>query len=254
MDHSAEMSIQETLAIRNQMDETRTALTEKLELLEKQVSDTVQGAADTVENVKHAVEDTVATMKSSVRDTVDAVSEAFNLAHHVERRPWTMVAGAAAVGFVGGYMLTHKSRDERADEKFRHLSAAQGMTPQGRFDGGSSFDPVPPTRRATESSRNDTRGMTRSDSGPTIRSQFTEWLKPASSQLQAMAIGAALGIVRDMVVKSVPKTLEDQATELINGLTTSLGGEVIRGRVLEQYGLDQRGQNPPSSTPQQRWS
>ncbi|WP_425614134.1 hypothetical protein NA78x_003995 [Anatilimnocola sp. NA78] len=237
MDHSAEMSIQETLAIRGQMDETRTALTEKLEMLERQVSDTVQGAADTVEQVKHAVEDTVQTVKTQVRDTVDAVGEAFNIAHHVERHPWPMVAGAAAVGFVGGYMMLHKSSDARADEKFRHLSAAQASLPQGAYNASSNFEPTP-------------RAVPQSESRPSrsshMMSQLGEALKPATTQLQGLAVGAALGLFRDMIIKAAPKPLEGQINEIIDGLTTSLGGQIIRGSIL--------GEQQPNQSTQQRWS
>ncbi|QDU29687.1 hypothetical protein ETAA8_48020 [Anatilimnocola aggregata] len=240
MDHSAEMSIQETLAIRGQMDETRHALTEKLGMLEKQVTDTVQGAADTVENVKHAVEDTVYNVKASVRETVDAVGEAFNLAHHVERHPWPMVAGATAVGFVGGYMLMKKSPDELADAKFRHLSASQGSMPQGSYNGGSSFEPSPASRPS-----NYAPPAERAPKQPSqLMAGLSEWLGPASTQLQGLAVGTALGLLRDIVVKSVPKQLEGQMTEIINGLTTSLGGQVMKGSILGEQTNQQ----------EQRWS
>src|SRR4051794_29513643 len=95
--------------IRQQMDETRTALTDKLELLEQQVVGTVQDAtsavAETVGTVKQAVQDTVQSVKETVHETVESVKETFDLKNQVERRPWMMVAGATALGFLGGYLL-----------------------------------------------------------------------------------------------------------------------------------------------------
>lgn len=233
MDQSTEMSSSDMSAIRNQMDETRSALTDKLEKLEQKVTDTVQGAAqsvgDTVENVKHAVEDTVQNVTSSVRDTVHAVGEAFSITHHVERHPWTMVAGATAVGFVGGYLLMHKTRDARADEKFRHLAASQGQVPASNYDSPARFmSESPPQRSATPATTHDMRS-----SGHT--NAFQEWLKPAVSQVQGLAVGAALGLFRDMLLRSVPKPMSGQVTELVDGLTQSLGGQVIRGSLLDQF-------------------
>jgi ElaB/YqjD/DUF883 family membrane-anchored ribosome-binding protein len=238
MDQSAEMSSSDMSAIRSQMDETRTALTEKLEKLEQKVTDTVQGAAqsvgDTVENVKHAVEDTVQNVKSSVRDTVQAVGEVFSISHHVERHPWAMVAGAAALGYVGGYMLMQKSGDARAEEKFRHLAASQGQVPTSQYDSPSRYMPdMPSPRIATPATTHDMRGSNHSNA-------FAEWLKPAASQVQSLAVGAALGLVRDMLVRAVPKPMSGQVTELVDGLTSSLGGQVIRGSLLDQLPTSSR--------------
>lgn len=242
MDQSTEMSEQEMAAIRNQMDETRSSLTNKLEQLERQVTDTVQGAADTVENMKHAVEDTVSNVKNSVQetvssvttsmhDTVHAVGEALSIRHHVERHPWAMVAGATAVGFVGGYMLLSKSDDRRAEERFRHLAASQGRPPENfRRDSRDSFVPQESVRR--DANRETTREMRSESNGSNA---FTEWLRPAATQVQSMAVGAALGLLRELVTRQIPKPMTNQVNELFNGLTTSLGGQVMQGSLLDQF-------------------
>lgn len=239
MDQSSEMSSSDMSVIRHQMDETRTALTEKLERLEQKVTDTVQGAVqsvgDTVENVKHVVDDTVESVRSSVQsvkssmqETVHAVGEAFSISHHVERHPWAMVAGATAVGFVGGYLLMHKSDDDRADERFRHLAASQGRTPDRGYIPDQDFAPQP-NRSATPAATSSMR--TGNGHAPNA---FTEWLRPAATQVQSLAVGAALGLFRDMLVKAVPPPMSSQVTELVDGLTTSLGGQVVRGNLLDQ--------------------
>jgi ElaB/YqjD/DUF883 family membrane-anchored ribosome-binding protein len=245
MDQSTEMSSSDMSAIRSQMDETRTSLTEKLEKLEQKVTDTVQGTVqqmqgtvqsvgDTVENVKHAVVDTVQNVKTSVQDTVHAVGEALSISHHVERHPWAMVAGATALGFVGGYILMQKSGDARAEEKFRHLAASQGRVPASQYDSSSHFAPeIPSPRVATSATTHDMRGSGHSNA-------FAEWLKPAASQVQSLAVGAALGLMRDMLVRAVPKPMSGQVTELVDGLTSSLGGQVIRGSLLDQLPTSQR--------------
>lgn len=241
MDQSSEMSSSDMSVIRHQMDETRTALTEKLERLEQKVTDTVQGAVqsvgDTVENVKHVVDDTVESVRSSVQsvkssmqDTVHAVGEAFSISHHVERHPWAMVAGATAVGFVGGYLLMHKSDNDRADERFRHLAASQGRTPERGYIPDNDFAPQPQPIRSAAPVATSSIG---SGNGQATNA-FTEWLRPAATQVQSLAVGAALGLLRDMLVKAVPPAMNAQVTEMVDGLTTSLGGQVVRGNLLEQ--------------------
>jgi ElaB/YqjD/DUF883 family membrane-anchored ribosome-binding protein len=235
MDQSGEMSGGEMSAIRNQMDETRTAMAAKIELLEKQVTNTVQGAAqsvgDTVESVKHAVEDTVNSVRTSVQEGMHAVGEAFSIQHHVEKHPWPMMAGAVAVGFVGGYMLFSRSEDQRAEDKFRRLASSQGRPPEqqyGAYERSSMPTDMPASpRRTSNGSMKDMRSSASTNA-------FQEWLRPATQQIQSLAIGAALGVLRDVLTRAVPKPLESQVTEMVNGLTNSLGGQVIREPLIRQ--------------------
>ena len=245
MDQSSEISASEMLAIRSQMDETRTSLTNKLEMLEQKVTDTVQGTVqtvtetvqgtvqsvgDTVDNVKQAVEDTMNSVKSSVRDTVHTIGEAVSISHHVEQHPWAMMAGATAVGFIGGYVLMGPSRHSRADEQFRHLAASQGRPPQSGYTPTEAFTPEPPPQRTVP--RNTVREAHETHQHSIA---LPDWLKPAATQVQGLAVGAALGLLRDILVKAVPKPMSGQVTEIVDGLTSSLGGQVYRGSLLDQF-------------------
>src|SRR5579864_5333035 len=90
---------------RAQMQETRTALSEKLETLEHKVVDTVQGAT-------HAVHETVDHVKEAMHETVENVKDTFNLPLQVKRHPWGMVAGSIALGYLGGYLLFRNRPDQ----------------------------------------------------------------------------------------------------------------------------------------------
>jgi ElaB/YqjD/DUF883 family membrane-anchored ribosome-binding protein len=99
----------EIAVMRQDIEETRTALTDKIEALEQQVMDTVHGAstavAETVASVQGIVHDTVQTVKDSVQDTVATVKHTLDFKSQVDRRPWTLLAGATALGFLSGYLL-----------------------------------------------------------------------------------------------------------------------------------------------------
>ncbi len=82
----------EALRIRQEMDDTRAALADKLDELGHQVTDTV----------------------SSVTHTVDAVKHAFDVAERVRERPWIAVAGAAAIGLYLGYRTSAHDARRRA--------------------------------------------------------------------------------------------------------------------------------------------
>ena len=65
--------------IREQMQETRTGLAEKLEALEERVMGVATAVSETVENVKEGVEGTVESVKETVSETVETVKDTFNL-------------------------------------------------------------------------------------------------------------------------------------------------------------------------------
>jgi len=99
----------EATLIREQMLETRTALTEKLESLEEQVTakvkDTTDSVVETVETVKDAVENTVHNVSDTVEKTVETVKDTFDMSRHFEEHPWVMLAvrfssGTSAAGFL----------------------------------------------------------------------------------------------------------------------------------------------------------
>lgn len=108
------MADEQPEVIRQQMDQTRASLTEKVEALENQVVGTVHNAtaavSETVDNVKQAVQDTVETVKETVKSTVEGVKETLDVTAQTQRHPWAMAGGAVAAGFVTGYFLFRPRR------------------------------------------------------------------------------------------------------------------------------------------------
>src|SRR5579859_1541072 len=89
---------------RADLDETRASLSEKLETLEQQVVHSVHGATN-------AVNETVESVKDAVHDTVAKVRETLDIPLQVKQRPWGMVGGSIALGFLGGYLLRRRGLD-----------------------------------------------------------------------------------------------------------------------------------------------
>jgi ElaB/YqjD/DUF883 family membrane-anchored ribosome-binding protein len=240
----------ESEKIRQQMEQTRASLAEKLETLEHQVMGTVQQTTsavnETVENVKEAVQETVGTVKDSVSDTVETVKETFSLARRVERHPWTMFGGSVALGFAAGYLLEHSgSNTERRREISRvpvslsHL--AVGAHPNGgRVDGAGQ-----PARRSEHSWMK------------AIREQFA----PELNKLKELAIGTLIGVLRDAITHSMHEEIGSHLRDVIDSLTSKVGGQPIHGTVLGEAkespaerngpteGSPSRGERPWESTP-----
>jgi ElaB/YqjD/DUF883 family membrane-anchored ribosome-binding protein len=211
--------------IREQMENTRSALSEKLETLEDRVTSTVQGATEdvtqTVETVTDTVQETVATVKETVQDTVDTVKDTveetltavkegvsavksfFDLPTHVDRHPWVAVGGSVAVGYLlGEYLLARRvqharTRNETAPES---LSAAAHRNGQknGAYHG-------------TEPSR----------------SSLLERFEPELTKLKGLALGTLMGAVREMVAKAAGEKLGRSVSDIIDSVTEKLGGTPI---------------------------
>jgi len=232
--------------IRNQMQDTRTALTEKLEALEQHVVETVQNTtstvAETVQSVKDAVEDTVSTVKGTVEKTVDTVTgsvhqtvetvkDAIDVPGHVQRHPWLMMLGSMAVGFVGGRLLNN---------------AAHGMMGRGssRSRNASSFTEtmtkasIPADSGHHNGARGDTNGASKSEEQPSsigagLLSGLAEAYHEELDKLKGLGISAVTGVVRDLVKQSVSGEIGSRLTELVDDLTKKMGGKPFKEPLLQ---------------------
>jgi ElaB/YqjD/DUF883 family membrane-anchored ribosome-binding protein len=182
--------------IRDQMHQTRASLADKLDALESQVRETVQSTTDavagTAETVKEAVEgvsDTVKSTVSGVTETVQSVAEKLDITQYVERAPWLSFGAAVAVGFAGGYLLGGPSRAEGV--------AAEGVTAQPE----ESF------------------------LGSLVPDGLQEGMRTALTGVRGLAVGALMGLVREMVTTSLPAPMHHEVTRLVDQVTTSLGGK-----------------------------
>jgi ElaB/YqjD/DUF883 family membrane-anchored ribosome-binding protein len=216
--------------LHQEIDKTRSDLTEKLQTLEEQVRGTVLNATEkveetieqvtstvqeTVEQVKSTVGDTVETAKSAVSDTMENVRQTFDLEYQVRTRPWTMVCGSLCVGLLAGALVGRQTRGRRfggsASSSFRRPaeSLAGGASAAERYVSGG-----------------------RPEEGPGFLGQLYHQFEPEINQVKEMAIGYAVGMLRDMIKEAVP-ALRDKVEEVMNSATTKVGGQPVRGPVLQ---------------------
>jgi ElaB/YqjD/DUF883 family membrane-anchored ribosome-binding protein len=209
----------ETEMIRHQMEETRSALTEKLETLEHTVTDTVAAATDTVANMRDSVQDTVQSVKDSVQDTVQSVKESFDISAQVDRHPWLSLGGSVLAGYLVGHWL-HRPQPRQA----MPAAPAPVAPPQPVAKQTNGWHEIPQDRFAAAE-----------------RPAQKSWLQSIAEQysgeldkLKGLAIGATLGLVRDSLVQSAPEPFRPQLSDVIDTLTRKLGGETIRGPILSR--------------------
>jgi len=204
----------ESEVIRHQMEETRTALQDKLETLEQQVKERVQNATEavneTVSTVKEAVQDTVGTVKDSVHDTVESVKDTFDLRQQVERRPWTMFCGAAIVGFLGARLLQRSGASSSAPPATRPTRTV-------------------PAPRAYEEA---TRPPSPSAPSRSWLDVFTQEYGDELKMVKGLAISTLGGLLGEMATQSAPPALKQQIKEVVDSVTTKLGGHPLEGSLL----------------------
>jgi len=222
MDHEADV-------IKQQMEQTRSSLAEKLETLEEHVTSKVRTTADavtgTVEAVKGAVEDTVQSVSESVENVKETVKETFDLHHQMEEHPWLMLGGGVAVGYFGSRLL-----ESGVGAAAEAVSAAASVAAAPRRSQGNGNP-----RRAAERPERST------------WDKLAEAFAPSIEKLQGLALGAATSLVGNMVLESVPEAMRSDVEQVIEELTRNLGGKPMPG-FLHSNPAQERATAPPPRT------
>jgi ElaB/YqjD/DUF883 family membrane-anchored ribosome-binding protein len=222
----------ETELIRDQMADTRTALTEKLDRLQEQVLGTVEGTTrsvtETVEAVQEAVQDTVGTVKESVQETVHTVKSAFDLTEQTEKHPWLMMGGAVLVGFIGGRLLMSPSRTALPP-------SSDGSAPRR-----------PPARTEAVREAASSAASTAASAASATAGWLEELAAPLVKQAEGMALGVLAGVAADLIQEKAPEGLRGQLNEMVEKFTSTVGTTPIRGL----FAGDKAAEGPADRAPQ----
>jgi ElaB/YqjD/DUF883 family membrane-anchored ribosome-binding protein len=198
--------------IRQHIEQTRSALTEKLETLE-------QGVKETVQEARSAVVGTVESVKESVQGAVQAVKHTFDLRCQVEQHPWGMLGGSVAVGFIAGSLLPHR------DELVRSMSQAAEPIENG-FHRAETENPLGFASRQTAMAPETPREIRRSQRS--FLGDLAVKFGPEIEQMKGLAIGAALGLLRDLIKPSLPPNLAPKVENLFDSITAKVGGKPVQ--------------------------
>jgi hypothetical protein len=198
---------EETEVIKQQMAETREALSEKIDCLEQKVLRTVEGTTDmvanTAESVAEAVQGTVNKVAGAVDHAVDVAKESLDLRKQVQLHPWAMFAGSVAVGFMGGRLLMMAARS-----RFVPMAAGYAI---------DRFQSSMPSRAGEP-------GGFRPSASPRT-SSILKRFEPALNKLKDVALTATSNIVSEMLVSAAPIALRDQLRQVVAEFSSALRGE-----------------------------
>jgi hypothetical protein len=187
--------------IRRDIEQTRSALTEKLETLEHEVRGAVQETRDAVTGTVNSVKGTVDSVKGSVEGAITSVKQTFDVKRQVRQHPWPMMGASVLTGVViGAYLPSPASirRGSRAEPERRRLEAE----PRREF----ARSEEPPAR------------------GPSWLSNLLQRFQPELQKIEGIAIGAALNLVGESLKGTLPPSLEPQVQDVIQSITRKVAG------------------------------
>ena len=187
--------------IRDDMEKTREALTDKLETLEKKLVGSVQEASA-------AVTETVTSVKETMHEGVETVKDAVDIPAHVQRHPWLMLGGSVLCGYVLANLLEGRKKEAPAP---RH----EAPTPKPVHSHGNGH------------SKRDKHHAPAPKAEAPAQSSLLSSLEPELRQLKGLALGVTLGTVREMVTEQVPPNMAGQLRDIIDAVTKKVGGEPI---------------------------
>lgn len=197
----------ETDLIKQQMGQTRTALTEKLQTLENKVIgafvSTTDMVAQTVQDVGATVRDATQNVRATMSETVSSVREAFDMPRQIDQHPWLMVGGSVLAGYVGGVVL-----DNLEHGRLPSLPAAERLLPSGS---------EVRQRMVSEPKRLRVPGFLKA---------LADSFAPELEKLKAAAVGMAMSALRDKIGESVPPHMRGDFAEMMDRITTKLGGNM----------------------------
>lgn len=198
----------ETDLIKQQMGQTRAALTEKLQTLENKVIgafvSTTDVVAQTVQEVGATVRDATQNVRATMSETVSSVREAFDMSRQIHQHPWLMVGGSVLAGYVGGVVL-----DNLEHGRLPSLPAAEQLLPSGS---------EVRQRMVSEPKRLRVPGFLKA---------LADSFAPELEKLKTAAVGMAMSALRDKIGESVPPHLRGDFDEMMDRITTKLGGNSL---------------------------
>jgi ElaB/YqjD/DUF883 family membrane-anchored ribosome-binding protein len=241
---------QEVEVIQQQMRATRQALSQKLQTLEDHVTGTVKDAVTTVRktidtvtasvqgigtDARETVHETVAAVNKTLHEAAAAAGRVLDVKGQVQQRPWTMLGLSVAAGYFAGLLLRKSTRTSITVA----LPQANGNTTHKAQSFATHNGGLPPT----ESARRQMPGT----SAPPVQSfagGLTDTLAAEVGKLKGLGIGMAIGLIRDLAIRSSPESIAGRITEVMDSITVKIGGEPVQGPVLHNLAPNDSDLNP----------
>lgn len=229
---------EEPEVIQEQMEETRSALADKLGALGQKISGTVDTVSDVVEETASAVAETVENVTETAEEAVEAVKETFNIPKQFDRHPWLFVGGSIALGFVGGKLLfsaqqrarefAQPSTTQKAEEMPRYMSQPAEYTAEASR-GGNRIK-----KHGRKETGNGHGKAPRESESTGLLGGLVQRFLPDLNKLKELALGTVFATARDLITQNMPQNLKKEIVHVMDDMAVHAGGKPIQGKVLEE--------------------
>lgn len=214
--------------IRDEMEQTRASLADKLGALENQVRETVSGATEAVSSTVEGVKEVV----GSVSDTVGSVAETFNVRKQVEAHPWAAVGAAVAAGFLAGQFVGRAGAPSARPHSLSEMASPSGGPPE----------PEPKQEESLLGSM-----------VPDLGGVANTLLAGAGG----LAVNSVMGVVRELITRGLSPEWKGELDKVVDSVASKLGGKPVgeggSSQLLELLGLgDEKPKEDPKPQPQER--
>jgi ElaB/YqjD/DUF883 family membrane-anchored ribosome-binding protein len=241
---------EEPEVIQEQMEETRSALADKLGQLGQKITGTVDSVSEAVEDTVEAVAETVENVGETAEEAVEAVKETFNIPKQFNRHPWLFVGGSVILGFVVGKMLPSGQQRPRERHELPTTQKAEDMTrlmsqsddyPTETSRGGDRFK-----RQGRRQTGNGYDKAPKESQEQSFLGGLVQQFMPDLTKLKALALGTVFATARDLLTKNMPQNLKKEVVHVMDDMAVHAGGKPIQGKVLEEG--PHQSQNPKNES------
>jgi len=214
--------------IRDEMEQTRANLADKLGALESQVRETVSSASETVTSTVEGVKEVV----TNVSETVENVTETLNVSKQIEQHPWIALGVAMTAGFVAAQLLGGSRQPARHAPQPPKPEPQPEPRPEAQPSAGeepSWLSQAAAMLPSLESLMPDIAGKAAA-SLPDLEKLAPE-LKTLGDTvvtgLGALAVGGVMNIIRELAADALPDSWKGEVTKIVDDVTQQLGGKPL---------------------------
>jgi uncharacterized protein YjbJ (UPF0337 family) len=215
--------------VRDTLEETRSTVEDIVGNVKETVGETVEVVKGTVDEAKSTVENIVVNVKETMDDTVTMVRHSFDLPYQVEQRPWLMLGGSVVVGWMLGNMFRGPARrsyasydyDEYDNAKESYLRKTGGLTSMYTINNQADESGTSGYQSEEHPSSSSTHSVSRGRWLPSLPNFQQE-----IDMLKGAAIGTLMGTLREMIRQNMP-SVAPHLEKVINSASAKLGAEPI---------------------------